>query len=137
MKNCSFMVVWVTRLKLFHRSFISQCASAVVNLVGVLVKRLDGGNVVPLPLRFGTDQFCFLHNSRTRFQVGGTWRRPNLMVVRHGNSPVRHAAGGVFLRYSSEGIVGLLVPKRMEHRYGTAELRLNRWIAGNLKIHLA
>src|ERR1019366_9953720 len=123
MKNCSFMIVWVTRLKLFHRSFISQCASAVVNLVGVLVKRLDGGNVVPLTLRFGTDQLCFFHEAAACFQVSGTGRLPHLMVIGHGDSPVRHATGGVFLCDSSEGIAGFLVPKGMEHRHRAAELR--------------
>src|ERR1035437_7097721 len=59
------------------------------------------------------------------------------MVVRHGNSPVRHAARGIFLRYSSEGIAGFLVPKRMEHRHRGAELRLNRCFAGNGETHLA
>jgi hypothetical protein len=59
------------------------------------------------------------------------------MVVRHGNSPVRHATRGIFLRYSSESIAGFLVPKGMEHRHRAAELRLNRWFAGNGEAHLA
>jgi hypothetical protein len=33
MKDCSFMVVWITRLNLFNRSFITQCATGVVNFV--------------------------------------------------------------------------------------------------------
>src|SRR5271170_6832101 len=53
------------------------------------------------------------------------------MVVRHGDSPVGHAARGVFLLYGSEGFAGFLVPKRMEHCHGAAELLLNRWVAGN------
>src|SRR5215470_3508163 len=59
------------------------------------------------------------------------------MEVRHGNSPVRHAASGVVFRYIGEGSAGFLVPKRMEHRHRAAELRLNRWVAGNLETHLA
>src|ERR1700733_7141698 len=59
------------------------------------------------------------------------------MVVRHGDSPVGHAAGGVFLCNSGESVASLLVPKRMEHRYGAAELRLNRWFAGNGETHFA
>src|SRR5208337_3373515 len=59
------------------------------------------------------------------------------MVVGHGDSPVGHAARRVFLCDDSECVVRLLVPKRMEHRYGAAELRLNRWVAGNGEIHLA
>src|ERR1700685_2184105 len=59
------------------------------------------------------------------------------MVVRHGDSPVSHAARGVFLCNRTESVASLLVPKRMEHRYGAAELRLNRWFAGNGETHLA
>src|SRR5580658_780344 len=59
------------------------------------------------------------------------------MVVRHGDSPVGHAARWVFLCYGGESIASLLVPKRMEHRYGAAELRLKRWFAGNGETHLA
>src|SRR5271155_1131988 len=120
------MVVRVTGLQLLHRSFISQSASAVVDLVGLLVKRFDSGDVVLLTLRFRTGQLCFLTSSRTRFQVRGAGSWPDLMVVGHGDSPVRHAAGGVFLRYGGEGVAGFLVPKRMKHRHGAAELWLNR-----------
>jgi len=51
MKNRRFMVVRVARLQLVHGFFISQCASAVVEFVGVSIKRLDSGNVIPLSLR--------------------------------------------------------------------------------------
>src|SRR5271156_2111598 len=59
------------------------------------------------------------------------------MVVGHGDSPVGHAARGVFLSNCSESVSSLLIPKRMEHRYSAAELRLNRWLAGNGETHLA
>jgi hypothetical protein len=59
------------------------------------------------------------------------------MVVGHGNSPIGHAARRIFLGYVSKGLAGLLVPKRMEHGDGTAELRLYRRVTGNTQIHFA
>src|SRR6516165_8265364 len=59
------------------------------------------------------------------------------MPVRHGDSPVRHAAGGIFLPHRSERLAGFFEPEGMEHRHSAAELRLDRWRAGNREIYLA
>src|SRR5215469_18649829 len=59
------------------------------------------------------------------------------MVIGHGNSPVGHRAGGIFLRYLSESLLCLFVPKRMEHRHRAVELHLDRWITGNREIYSA
>jgi hypothetical protein len=59
------------------------------------------------------------------------------MIVGHGHSPVRHAALRIFLYDTSKSIVGLLVPKGMEHRDRTVEFRLSRWLTRNWKGHLA
>jgi hypothetical protein len=57
--------------------------------------------------------------------------------MRHGDSPVRHTAGGIFLPHGSERLAGFFEPEGMEHRHSAAELRLDCWLAGNREIHLA
>src|SRR5580700_6949403 len=131
------MVVRVARLQLIHGLFISQGASAVVELVGVLIERLDRRNIVTFALCLGASQLRFFYRGNSSFQISRAGRLPDLMVVRHGDSPVGRAARGVFLCDISESVVSLLVPKRMKHRHGTAELRLKRWFAGNGETHLA
>ena len=53
MKYRRLVIVGVAGLKLGHGILISQRASAVVELVGVSVKRIDGRDIVALSLRLG------------------------------------------------------------------------------------
>src|SRR5215469_5827379 len=133
MKDGGFMVVWIVRLELVHCLFISESASAVIKLVVVLVKRRESGDVVPLSLRLGAGCIRLFRCRPTRFEVRRPGRGPDLMVVRHGDSPVRHATGRVLLCYSGKGIVGLLVPKGMERCHCEVKLRLNSWVTRNSK----
>jgi hypothetical protein len=110
-KNGSLAVIGIARLQLLHGLFIGQGARAMVKLVAVLVKRLDGGNVVAFALGFGADGLCFLGCRCTCFQIRRTGRFPDGMVVGHGNAPIGHAARRIFLGHGSKGFAGFLIPK--------------------------
>src|ERR1700694_5106271 len=51
-ENGRFPVVGIVRLELLHRLLVGQSTRAMIELVGILVKDLDGGDVVALSLRF-------------------------------------------------------------------------------------
>src|SRR5208282_3773068 len=135
--NGRLAVIGIARMQLLHCLFISHGAGAVVEFVAVLVKRPYGSNVVAFALGFGADGLRLLDGPCTCLQLRRTGCFPNGMVVGHGNSPIGHPARRIFLGHGSKRFAGFLVPKRMEHGDGTAELRLHRWIAGNGTTHFA
>src|SRR6266540_2819516 len=51
-------VLRISEVEPFHRFFVSQYAGAVIEFVGVLIKKLDSVDVVPLALSLGTDRLC-------------------------------------------------------------------------------
>ena len=56
-KDCCFGIVRISEIKPLQRFFIGQDACAMIELVGVFVKKLDGIYIVPLALRLGADRF--------------------------------------------------------------------------------
>src|SRR6266849_3964576 len=62
-KDGGLMIFWVTEVKLLHCLLISEGASSMVDRFRLFIKGLDGGDVVPLPLRSGPNHVCLLHGS--------------------------------------------------------------------------
>src|ERR1700732_1137606 len=136
-ENGRFPVVGIARLELLHRLLVGQCARAMIELVGVLVKDLDGRYVVALSLRFGACRLRPLDSRPTLFQDRRVRRVPNGMVVRHSQAPKSHATGRILFSDFGECPGGLFVSERMEDGHGSIELRLQGGITGKWKTDLA
>src|SRR6266404_2400968 len=91
----------------------------------ILIEGFDGSDVVPFSLCFGRRRLGLSDGLRTSFQGCSIRRFPDWMIKRHGDSPVGHGAGGISFGYTRKFLVGFLIPKGMEHRDGTVELRLD------------
>src|ERR1700675_4979815 len=136
-ENGRFPVVGIVRLELLHRLLVGQCARAMIEHVGILVKDLDGGNVVAFSLRFGACRLRPLDSRPTLFQDRRVRRFPNGMVVGHSEAPKSHAAGRIPFSDFGEYPGGLFVSERMEDGHGAIEPRLHSGVTGNGKVHFA
>src|SRR5713226_9450201 len=136
-ENGRFPVVGIARLELLHRLLVGQCARAMIELVGILVKDLDGGDVVALSLRFGACRLRPLDSRPTLFQDRRVRRFPNGMVVRHSEAPKSHATGRILFSDFGECPGGLFVSERMEDGHGAIEPRLHSGVTGSGKVHFA
>jgi hypothetical protein len=136
-ENRRLAVVGIAGMEPLHRLFISKGAGAMVELVRIFVESLDGGNVVSLALGLGPHGAGLFDGGPTLFQILGSRGFPEFMVVRHRDSPVSHAAGGIFFGHCGKRLSSFVVPEGMEHGRGAIEWRLHRRVAGNRKIHLA
>src|SRR5215469_4292680 len=66
-KDGSFMILGIARLQMVHSRLVSPRASTVVQLVGVPVKRLDGGDIVSFTLRFRAGRVCSFESCLSSF----------------------------------------------------------------------
>src|ERR1700739_4660555 len=109
----------------------------MIELVGILVKNLDGGDVVALSLRFGACRLRPFDRRPTLFQARRFRCFPDGMVVRHSEAPISHATGRIFFSDFGERPGGLLVSERMEDSYGAIKPRPYRGVTGNGEVHVA
>jgi len=116
----------IARVDALHGLFVGDGARAVVKLVGVLVERLDGGDVVPLTLGLGARCLGFLDRRPPFLERRRARRLPERLVHAHADAPVAHGAVGIGLGDGGERLHRLLVPERVQQSDGTFELRLRR-----------
>src|SRR5205823_8393284 len=73
-----------------------------------------------------------LHSYTTGIQVSVV---PKSMIVRHGDSPVRHGTGGILLCDLQESFASSFILKRMQQRYRAIKCRGNLRRARSRKLH--
>jgi hypothetical protein len=89
--------------------------------VGRGVVGADGGDVRALAVGGGAEGRRPLRGRFARGQVRGRGRRPDRVVIRHGDPPLRHAAFRVLRGHALERAARFLVAERMQERGGAGE----------------
>src|SRR6267143_3348551 len=90
----------------------------------VLVKNLDGRDVISLALSPCANDLCLGDRARSFLQLCRGWRRPDGMVIAHRDAPVTHAASRVSDGNFGECLFSIFILERMEPGDGPIELLL-------------
>src|SRR5437763_1722559 len=106
----------------------------MIESVGVLVKVLDGRNVISLALSPSANDLCSCDRARSFLQLRRGWRRPDGMVVADGNAPVSHAASRVSDGNFGKCLFSIFILERMEPGDRPIELLLGDGGTGDWEI---
>src|SRR5207244_9423558 len=114
-----------------HGLRIRTIASEIVKAGISFIKGSTRSNVAALPLGLGLQRFRLSDRGHALLQSIGCWRFPEWMVVTHGHAPPCHGTSGIGVSDGREGASRLLVPERVQHRYGAGKNLLRGWRAGH------
>src|SRR5258708_1390332 len=124
-------------VKLLHRSTVTERACSMIELVSVFVKNLDRRYVISLALTPYAGGLCLFHRAQSLLQLCRGWRRPNGMVIAHGDAPVAHPAPRVSDGNFGERLFSFVILKGMEPGDCAIELFLGGGGTGDWEIDLS
>src|SRR5258708_5286085 len=126
----------IAAVKLLHRFTVSESARAMIELVSILVKNFYRRDVVSLTLSLCADALCLFDGVRSLLQLCRGRRRPDGMVVAHGNAPVTHATSRIGDGNFAKRLFSLFILERMEPGDGAIEFPLCLGITGDREVDL-
>ena len=136
-KDGRFLIIRVFLRELFHRPFVSEPASCLVDLVIVLVVKLDRRQPVALAFGLGTDRLTFFRRLPSILQDRSRQRQDQRVgTVADRDSPVGDGAMRVG-RGIGKGLDAVWIDERVHHREAAVEFLLRLRRARGLEVHTA
>ena len=136
-KDRRFVIIRETPREVLERGAVRDGTGAVIGLVAVGVKGVDRGDVALLPVRLRPESGGLFGGGAAGGELRWSGRRPDRVVVRRRDAPVRHPALGVLRRDLRERGARLFIPERVEQRDGPREGGLELRLAGERELDRA
>ena len=137
-ENGRLRIIGIFLHQRFHRLFVGKPALRLIDLVVVLVVRLDRQKPVTLAFGLGTDRLTLLHRLQSVLQNGGGQRQDQRVgTMADRDAPVGDRALWVGGSGFGEGLDAVRIEERMHHCQAAVEFLLRLRRARGLEVHAA
>ena len=135
-ENGRLRIIRISLHQRFHRPFVGEPALRLIDLVVVLVVRLDRGEPVALAFGLGADRLTLFHRLKSVLQ-NRCCQRQNQWIgtVADCDAPVSDGALRIGGSGFGKGLDAVRIEERMHHREAAVELLLRLRRARRLEVH--